>query len=91
MPCDPDELRHVPLFELLDDDEARDRKSTRLNSSHLGISYEEWKSGKRQTIEPAGSDGCSALRQCFGWEKLGAFASIAGPIRIPNLGRRVRW
>ena len=23
MPCDPDELRHVPLFELLDDDEAR--------------------------------------------------------------------
>ena len=22
MPCDPDELRHVPLFELLDDDEA---------------------------------------------------------------------
>jgi uncharacterized membrane protein len=23
MPCDPEELRHVPLFELLDDDEAR--------------------------------------------------------------------
>jgi uncharacterized membrane protein len=23
MPCDPDELRHVPLFELLDDDEAQ--------------------------------------------------------------------
>ena len=23
MPCDPDELRHVPLFELLDDDEAK--------------------------------------------------------------------
>jgi uncharacterized membrane protein len=23
MPCNPDELRHVPLFELLDDDEAR--------------------------------------------------------------------
>jgi uncharacterized membrane protein len=23
MPCDPDELRHVPIFELLDDDEAR--------------------------------------------------------------------
>jgi CRP/FNR family transcriptional regulator, cyclic AMP receptor protein len=23
MPCDPDELRHVPLFELLDEDEAR--------------------------------------------------------------------
>jgi uncharacterized membrane protein len=23
MPCDPDELRHVPLFELLDDDETR--------------------------------------------------------------------
>jgi uncharacterized membrane protein len=23
MPCDPDELRHVPLFALLDDDEAR--------------------------------------------------------------------
>ena len=23
MPCDPVELRHVPLFELLDDDEAR--------------------------------------------------------------------
>jgi CRP/FNR family cyclic AMP-dependent transcriptional regulator len=23
MPCEPDELRHVPLFELLDDDEAR--------------------------------------------------------------------
>jgi CRP/FNR family transcriptional regulator, cyclic AMP receptor protein len=23
MPCDPDELRHVPLFELLDDEEAR--------------------------------------------------------------------
>jgi uncharacterized membrane protein len=23
MPCDPDELRHVPIFELLDDDEAQ--------------------------------------------------------------------
>jgi len=23
MPCNPDELRHVPLFELLDDDEAQ--------------------------------------------------------------------
>ncbi|MDR3737305.1 MAG: cyclic nucleotide-binding domain-containing protein, partial [Acidobacteriaceae bacterium] len=23
MPCDAEELRHVPLFELLDDDEAR--------------------------------------------------------------------
>ena len=23
MPCDPEELRHVPLFELLDDDEAQ--------------------------------------------------------------------
>ena len=23
MPCDPDESRHVPIFELLDDDEAR--------------------------------------------------------------------
>jgi len=22
MPCNPDELRHVPLFELLDDDEV---------------------------------------------------------------------
>ena len=22
MPCNPEELRHVPLFELLDDDEA---------------------------------------------------------------------
>ncbi len=23
MPCDPEELRHVPLFELLDEDEAQ--------------------------------------------------------------------
>ena len=23
MPCNPEELRHVPLFELLDDDEAQ--------------------------------------------------------------------
>src|SRR5256885_13181805 len=38
MACNPTVLRQVPLFALLDDEET-DRKSTRLNSSHLVISY----------------------------------------------------
>jgi len=44
MPCDPDELRHVPLFALLDDDEAR----------ILSMQIETRKFSPRQRIFKAG-------------------------------------
>ena len=47
MPCNPDELRHVPLFELLDDDEA----------AVLAAQVEVRKFAPRQRIFKAGDSG----------------------------------
>ncbi len=47
MPCNPDELRHVPLFQLLDDDEAR----------VLAAQIEVRKFSPRQRIFKAGDQG----------------------------------
>jgi CRP/FNR family transcriptional regulator, cyclic AMP receptor protein len=44
MPCDPDELRHVPLFELLDDDEAR-VLADQIEISHFAPRQRIFKSG----------------------------------------------
>jgi CRP/FNR family cyclic AMP-dependent transcriptional regulator len=44
MPCAPDELRHVPLFELLDDDEAR-VLADQIEISHFAPRQRIFKSG----------------------------------------------
>src|SRR5271166_1553049 len=48
MPCNPEELRHVPLFELLDDDEAK----------ILAAQVEVRRFAARQRIYKAGEPAC---------------------------------
>jgi CRP/FNR family transcriptional regulator, cyclic AMP receptor protein len=62
MPCDPEELRHVPLFELLDDDEAR------VLAAQIEIRY----FAPRQHIYKAGEPATHAYIICSGKASLTA-------------------
>src|SRR2546426_4864000 len=52
-PAAPFVVHHLPAFRLLDDDLVfpRDRKSTRLNSSHLVISYAVFCLKKKKNVQ----------------------------------------
>ena len=45
MPCDPDELRHVPLFELLDEDEAQ-VLAAQIETRHFAARQRIFKAGE---------------------------------------------
>ena len=62
MPCDPEELRHVPLFELLDDDEAR------VLAAQIEIRY----FAPRQHIYKAGEPATHGYIVCSGKASLTA-------------------
>ena len=62
MPCDPEELRHVPLFELLDDEEAR------VLAAQIEIRY----FAPRQHIYKAGEPATHAYIVCSGKASLTA-------------------
>jgi uncharacterized membrane protein len=62
MPCDPEELRHVPLFELLDDEEAR------VLAAQIEIRY----FAPRQHIYKAGEPATHAYIICSGKASLTA-------------------
>src|SRR5438045_5366644 len=51
------------------DQERRDRKSTRLNSSHLGISYAVFCLKKKNDTRANSSDSCSSPCGDSGWWK----------------------
>ena len=62
MPCNPEELRHVPLFELLDDEEAR------VLAAQIEIRY----FAPRQTIYKAGEPATHGYIICSGKASLTA-------------------
>ena len=62
MPCDPEELRHVPLFELLDDEEAR------VLAAQIEIRY----FAPRQHIYKAGEPATHGYIVCSGKASLTA-------------------
>ena len=62
MPCDPEELRHVPLLELLDDEEAR------VLAAQIEIRY----FAPRQHIYKAGEPATHAYIVCSGKASLTA-------------------
>jgi CRP/FNR family cyclic AMP-dependent transcriptional regulator len=62
MPCNPEELRHVPLFELLDDEEAR------VLAAQIEIRY----FAPRQTIYKAGEPATHGYVICSGKASLTA-------------------
>src|SRR5437870_6981351 len=47
--------------------ETRDRKSTRLNSSHVAISYAVFGLKKKKTSNTGGPEGLLSSSQCLGW------------------------